>query len=390
MTQPDLVLPAPPGTAPGPLRAILDFLFPPLETPCNHIPSLDGIRAIAALMVVVSHCGINTFVGRTCGMFGVTLFFFLSGFLITTILRRELTKTGTVSLSGFYIKRCLRILPPCYIVILLALLAATITGERFSWPGTVSNFAYFTNYYMCHTGDGFRSQGVVPGCLMLWSLAVEEHFYLVFPLIFLLISATTRPRQGLILAALCTAVLLWRAVMVFRYQLTYGYIYFATDTRLDSILWGCLFAIVGNPVFGDRMAPKLARWPIVTVASIALALSIIIVHPWFKNIFSYTVQGLALMPLFTVAIVQGARRPFSLLNCYTLRLIGLYSYTIYLIHSLISYYLQYASPCAYGSGVVGFLITTVLVIVGSFLISAVMYQLVDKPTAELRKRYSSS
>src|SRR5205823_2329618 len=82
-----------------------------------YIPSLDGIRAAAVMLVFVAHAGLNE---RVPGSFGVTAFFFLSGFLITTLLRMEFDRTGGVSLSAFYLRRSLRIFPPAYLVLFLA------------------------------------------------------------------------------------------------------------------------------------------------------------------------------------------------------------------------------------------------------------------------------
>jgi peptidoglycan/LPS O-acetylase OafA/YrhL len=88
-----------------------------------HIPSLDGIRAIAAFIVFLSHCGLEDLVP---GGFGVTIFFFLSGFLITTLLREEYHKRGNISLKKFYLRRLYRIIPPLYIVLVVLLLPYSI------------------------------------------------------------------------------------------------------------------------------------------------------------------------------------------------------------------------------------------------------------------------
>ena len=182
-----------------PAVALKRFFFPALphiQTGTHfNIPSLDGIRAVSILMVVVSHCGLGKWVP---GGFGVTIFFFLSGYLITTLMRREHAKTGTLSLNDFYIRRCLRILPPSFIVIAISLLLALIFHETLSWVGVFANVAYFTNYYEC-----FGGRSDIPGLNILWSLAVEEHFYMVFPLLYLLTCHTSRSRQGTLLVSLC-------------------------------------------------------------------------------------------------------------------------------------------------------------------------------------------
>lgn len=147
----------------------------------SHIPSLDGIRAIAIFLVFIAHAGLDHVVP---GAFGVTVFFFLSGYLITTLLRREFEKTNTVNLKNFYLRRILRIWPSFYFV-LIAGFILTLLGLI---PGTIqvkpalSQILHFANYHYISHGW----EGLTLGTGVFWSLAVEEHFYLIFPFIYLL------------------------------------------------------------------------------------------------------------------------------------------------------------------------------------------------------------
>jgi peptidoglycan/LPS O-acetylase OafA/YrhL len=366
-----------------PAFALRQFFFPDLphiQTDSHfNIPSLDGIRALSILIVLVSHCGLGKWVP---GGFGVTIFFFLSGYLITTLMRREIGKTGTVSLRNFYIRRCLRILPPCYVVIAIALIVAIAWGEKLTWLGVFANVAYFTNYYEC-----FGGKADIPGLGVLWSLAVEEHFYLIFPLIYLLISKTTRSRQGTVILLLCALVLAWRCVLVVKYDMAAvnpARTYTSTDTRVDSILWGCWFAIVCNPALGDRRAAQLANWWIGSVALGFLGVCLIVREPWFRETIRYTIQGIALMPLFALAIIKGKEGGFRALNSYGMRLLGIYSYTIYLAHFVVLSYLMPEPTPRF------FPMAFALSLTISFIIAAVMYQFVDLPCAAIRKRYSKS
>ena len=112
-----------------------------------YIPSLDGIRAVAAMLVFVSHAGWSHIIP---GGFGVTIFFFLSGYLITTLLRREFEKTGSINFKNFYLRRVYRIFPPLYIILfLISILALTGIVEHQMRPwAVVSQVFYWTNYYM--------------------------------------------------------------------------------------------------------------------------------------------------------------------------------------------------------------------------------------------------
>src|SRR4051812_40780121 len=147
-----------------------------------HIPSLDGIRAVSFLLVFLAHAGLAHLLP---GGFGVTIFFFLSGYLITTLLRIEFDVTGSISLRLFYLRRILRILPPFYLILALATLLAFVGVLKAPLLplGVLSQALHFSNYYAAHNGY----YGLAAGTGVYWSLAVEEHFYLVFPLAYLLL-----------------------------------------------------------------------------------------------------------------------------------------------------------------------------------------------------------
>jgi peptidoglycan/LPS O-acetylase OafA/YrhL len=359
------------------LRPIWNCLFPPLPTAAVtsfNIPELDGIRAISILLVVLGHCGLPNIVP---GGLGVTIFFFLSGFLITTLMRREVAKMGTVDLKSFYIRRCLRILPPCYIVSLAALAIAVAVGEKMIPSAVLANLAYLTNYRLIY----WDYMGMIPGLDILWSLAVEEHFYLIFPLAYLAILGLSQQKQGGILAAVCLAVLAWRCVLVFGYNAPEWRTYVATDTRLDSILWGCLLAIAANPALGDRWGTRLANWGLGTIAMAMIVGTLLFRAGWFRETFRYTIQGVALMPLFALAIRRGRSGPLSFLHNYMMRLISVYSYTIYLVHSVLLVFL-------FDTRQPRFIKSFPVVMVLSFISAALMYRFVDVPMAAIRRRYS--
>src|ERR1700722_4707088 len=122
-----------------------------------HLPSLDGIRAVSFLLVFAAHAGLHDVIP---GGFGVTVFFFLSGYLITTLLRREHDAKGTVSLRQFYLRRALRILPPFYLVLGLAALAASagILAGGLDPRGLSAQALHLANYWIVRHGyDGLPS-----------------------------------------------------------------------------------------------------------------------------------------------------------------------------------------------------------------------------------------
>src|SRR5262245_22242535 len=140
----------------------------------SHIPALDGFRAIAVLLVIFYHFGFEKVPGGS----GVTMFFVLSGFLITWLLLKEHEKNGKISLKGFYRRRILRIFPAFYAYWLGLVFLLLITGKSILWPHAIASFVYLTNYYNAILGDpntGFSHT---------WSLAIEEQFYLLWPFFF--------------------------------------------------------------------------------------------------------------------------------------------------------------------------------------------------------------
>jgi peptidoglycan/LPS O-acetylase OafA/YrhL len=299
-----------------------------------HIASLDGIRALAAMIVFLGHAGLQQFVA---GGFGVTVFFFLSGFLITTLLRREYERSGGISLKAFYLRRVYRIFPPLYLVlvVLLVLSLAGVFRTDMHAGAVAAQFAHLTNYAVIALGEGDKAP-VVPYTIPMWSLAVEEHFYLLFPLgLLLLLRRRSHAGVALALAAGCAAVLCWRIFLFFTLPEASHYIYHASDTRLDSLLFGCIMGMWLNPALDP--APKgigERTWLAICVLALTLLVSTFLYREeWFRDTLRFTLQGIALFPLFYCAVRFSHWPLFSWLNSWPARMLGLISYTFYLSHA---------------------------------------------------------
>ncbi len=311
-------------------------LFPqrqkgPGGTSSSYIPALDGLRAIAFLCVFGAHATAHTISRFVPATFGVTIFFFLSGYLITTLLRGELEKTGTVSLRDFYIRRALRIFVPMYVAYLVAFVLAKLfqqpagTGE-----GLLAALLYCFNYVRM-----LAPEATVPaGMDVIWSLSVEEHFYILFPLLFLALAryrASARTKVGLLLA-LCVAGLCWRT-FVELHNFPASWTYYATDCRFDSILWGSLLALWNNPRF-ERPLPVLKRYSglfagTAFVATIATMFSGSLLY---RDTLRYSLQGIFLYFIFFFAISSSTHWSVRWLENPALRYLGWVSYSMYLIH----------------------------------------------------------
>src|SRR5262249_43088415 len=276
--------------------------------------SLDGIRACAVMLVFVGHGFLK---GKVPGEFGVTVFFFLSGYLITTLLRMEHEQSGTISFRAFYLRRVLRIFPPFYLALGIATLlwlAGALPGPRFDLGGLLSQAFFLTNYWVV---QHLWWDGHAPGTWIFWSLAVEEHFYLAFPLVYLLLLrfVPSRHRQAVALARPCGLVLAWRLVLVFALDAGKERTYVATDTRIDSILFGCILALVGNPALDrSRISDSALKFIWIPLALVGLVVSFVIREPRFQYTVAYTLQGICLFPLFIGAIRLADWGPFRLLN----------------------------------------------------------------------------
>lgn len=304
----------------------------------NHgttIPSLNGWRAIAVSLVVIGHISTGYF--RIPAGLGVTVFFFLSGFLITKLLLNEFAKDKTINIVNFYGRRVFRIVPPLALVLIVTytLTALGILIGFASIKSFLAQFFYFANYYSLFFGPDNK---IPSGTAVFWSLAVEEHFYLVFPGILLLMLRKIKPLQiSLILLAACGVVLAWRYYLTIPPDFDPNRTYYATDTRIDSILFGCILATSWEAinVHWKYFQSNATTIILLCVGCALLAASILIRDARFRETLRYSIQGIALMPLFLYSIKNYDRPVFSMLNWSIVNKIGIYSYSIYLSHEII-------------------------------------------------------
>lgn len=341
-----------------------------------HIPSLDGLRAISFLIVFLAHSGIS----GVPGGFGVTVFFYLSGFLITTLMRAERENTGTVHLGHFYLRRVLRILPPFYLILAFAsvLTLVNLLPGMLSGDVLLAQALHVSNYWFIWRGADGSPMGTVP----YWSLAVEEHFYLIFPLLYLGLSRVLR-RQGQAKAilVLCAAVCVWRCILVGVFGVSEDRTYMGSDTRFDSIFFGCALAIGMNPVFDTvKGSERVWKWVLLPAGLALLLFTFAYRADWFRETIRYTLQGIALTPIFIAAIRFPKWLPFRFLNAKPVAFVGLLSYSLYLIHQVVLYSLFHIWPTAPE------LPRNFLGLIVSLVLATAIHYAVEKPAARLRKR----
>jgi peptidoglycan/LPS O-acetylase OafA/YrhL len=344
-----------------------------------YIPSLDGLRTISFLLVFLAHVGLGELIP---GGFGVTVFFFLSGYLITTLLRIERERTGRNSLRDFYLRRAFRILPPFYAVLLLAYAAnllGLVTGPL-ELSAAISLLCHYSNYRFIHNTVGFPA-----GTVVYWSLAVEEHFYLAFPLLFVLVNRWFPKRPGshaAVLLGLCSLVLCWRLTLVMVWHVPFVRLFMASDTRVDSILFGCVLALVGNPML-DTWRGSRALWCylLFPLGLAGLSLSFAFRADWFRDALRYSIQAIALMPLFVTAIRYPEWGPIRVLNWSVMRRLGLLSYSLYLCHQVVLFSIEHSFPHA------GRVPIACAALALSLVVATLIQQFIERPSARARRRW---
>lgn len=299
--------------------------YPPsLESALSErtLPSLDGLRALAAFLVVFYHSGLPA-----GGGLGVLMFFVLSGFLITWLLLREEEQWGNISLKQFYTRRTLRIFPAFYVFWLLQVVGFEVLGRRIDVSQAIASFFYVSNYYQAILGDPDT------GLSHTWSLGVEEQFYLLWPLAFMLLRKTGNRARVLTFAI--PVVWAYRLVSVLVFHVNQGYVYEALDMRIDHLLLGCLLAIVLFQRSHSRLWQVACSRPWTLWISMGALATSVAIGRYAHGLFRYRdTVGFILDPLLcAILIVQAltfGRQAARWMNWGWVRWLGKISYSTYL------------------------------------------------------------
>ena len=300
-----------------------------------YLPALDGLRALAVISVLFYHANPVWLPG---GFLGVELFFVISGYLITSLLLSEWSLTARIDLKAFWLRRARRLFPALITVLtgVIAYALLFLPDEVAGMRGDVlSTIGYVNNWYQVFSHRSYFEEIGRPSLLRhMWSLAVEEQFYLVWPLLFSVLLGRCRLKTvfwillaGAIVSGLTMAILYQPNVDPSR-------VYFGTDTRAAGLLIGAALALVWRPGVG---AGSLNSTLLDTVGGFALATLIVclgLIHEFQPLLYrgGFTLVGLATAELIAVAVHGQARWIPKLLSWAPLRWIGLRSYGIYLWH----------------------------------------------------------
>ncbi|MBA2935950.1 acyltransferase [Sphingomonas sp. CGMCC 1.13654] len=328
----------------------------------KYEPALDGLRAIAVLGVVIFHVSSTALPG---GWAGVDLFFVLSGFLITRLLDDEAARTGHISIRHFYIRRLLRLTPAFWCLLAFVVVLAIV--ER-RWQ--ILESVFLAGTYLMNWARAF-SIGWRDYLGHTWSLAMEEQFYLLWPLAFRKIREGN-PRRWLIAALI--AVVAWRCLLA-----TIGAepsrTYNGFDTHSDGLLAGCLLALTPVPT---RWLAICARWAI---------LPVLMVIPIFAGLnedwYATATWGLVLTWLVSVWLIVASLHPGWLRRAMSLTpfvFVGRMSYGLYLWHYPLIMLLEprYGMVGSIAGAVIG------------FGLAVLSYYTVEKAFRQLRVRFETT
>ncbi len=322
----------------------------------SRILGLDFLRAVSILAVLLFHAGLPI-----DGGLGVEVFFVISGFLITWLLIQEEKRRGHIALGAFYRRRVARLFPAMAMYVAIGALYLGLKHRDVPWVAVAATLTYTLNYVAALTG---APSHYLSHC---WSLAVEEQFYLIWPVLLILLKRRRVPLEhalGLSLIGFWTL----KAVMVLTWGVPDAYLYRALETRADQLAAGCLLAALACQPAWQRRLETLARWPVL-ILLLGLGL-------WWssqtlrggevaKYVVGYSLDPLLILLLIPLVLIEARRQTLTarLINAPVFTLLGQTSYGIYLYHGLLMYPVHKAVTQATGEDALG-LLASIGVVVG--------------------------
>jgi peptidoglycan/LPS O-acetylase OafA/YrhL len=347
----------------------------------SRLPGLDGLRALAVTIVVLYHLTPGALVG---GYIGVDVFFVISGFLITGLLLREKESSGSIHLPSFWKRRARRLLPALGLLVVACTAAAFVIGGDIlvGLGKQVLGALTFSYNWLALAGGSSYFDDTTPELLRnLWSLAVEEQFYLVWPILVLVLVLVRRRTQLLVVVAIAVASALAMYLLVASGDPTR--VYYGTDTHSFGLAVGAALAIATS-----GWAPQVLAWsrasrfwlPLAGLVGLAGIITLAIVMP-DDNPIVYR-GGLVVVALLGAITIAGAVVPGGflgrLLDLSPIRWVGERSYGLYLWHWPVFVLVGAALPVADPDGAGGWMLGAVALALTVFC-AAVSYRYVETP-----------
>lgn len=354
------------------------------------IPGLDGLRALAILAVLIYHLAPQALSG---GFIGVDIFFVVSGFLITTLLLRELAKYGRINLPRFWLRRARRLLPALFVCVIVSITLAFIAGgDLLVGIGrqTIGALTFSNNWVEIFAGSSYFSRTSPQLFLNFWSLAVEEQFYLFWPLLLgvVLTLVPSSKRQAYIAVGIASISAVWMALCV-----TPGAdstrAYYGTDTHLFGLMIGVTLAFIWS-YRGPIDSAQFVRWRLLmTALSFGLLLALMAILSE-ESVWTFR-GGLQLASLTTAilisTLINGANPLLTLFDARPVVWIGERSYGIYLWHWPIILIVDAMMP-ATTVGTVSWWISRAIALLLTLLIAAASYRWLETPIRRQGFRYA--
>jgi peptidoglycan/LPS O-acetylase OafA/YrhL len=364
------------------------------HTRLAYLPALDGVRACAVVAVMLFHGGIPHMDG---GFMGVDAFFVLSGFLITSLLIGEWRQTLTIKLGAFWARRARRLLPALLLMLLFVAFFASVIVPKGTYGAlrldALATLLYVSNWHFILVNSNYFNETAASSPLLhTWSLAVEEQFYVIWPLVVLAVMHFTRSLRALF--ALCCAAAIASAIwmhVVYDGGLNTNRAYLGTDTRSQCLFIGCALAVglvllshraheEGRLAKGELWRPEgatgralcavlgligaagaIALWVLTTSASS---------FPYSGGFF---LIGLAVASIILSAVAAPRSLVPRVLSLTPVRYVGRISYGLYIWHWPIFIWLDHAR-----TGLYGYQLFALRVLV-TFAVSVVSFHLIERP-----------
>ncbi|QUM80569.1 acyltransferase [Moritella sp. 5] len=292
----------------------------------KKIPCLDGIRVVAVSLVMLYHS-----FGWIGGRLGVSAFFVLSGFLITWLLLKETAAKSRVSLSGFYRRRSLRIFPAYFFFLFVVFTIEYIQSDETIRKFIMPSIFYYYNYYYPIVGEKHEQLSHI------WSLCVEEQFYLLWPILFIVCFRYGQNVQTLFLAVVLVAGLIWRYVAYFHLGFEDKWLYRTFDARFDNLAIGCLLAVllfnINSRRYISGFVYKGWLFPIL-IGALLLSRFVGKAYPGYSYTLGFSVEAIIISVMLVLALARHREKPFLWLSSKYAVSIGAISYPMYLYHEI--------------------------------------------------------
>ena len=310
-----------------------------MENKTKYIKGLDGLRALAVIMVLAYHLKIPF---AKSGLLGVTVFFVLSGFLITRILITEIEETHTIDLKNFWVRRIRRLIPAVLSMAVVIIFVSAVVNRVVFTKGCkdfVASVLGFNNWWQIFNKVSyFEAAGAPSPFTHCWSLAIETQFYLIYPLLLLLLARVVRGRKKrgkvfAIVSALLAVVSMILMAVLYNPNGDPSRVYYGTDTRAFALLIGALAAIqLEYRIIKVRLPRKI--WALIGSISLIVLTCMMVFISSYSSFLYY--GGQAIVSLLTAFVVYAVTVSRSMLNKIlghnALKWIGDRSYSIYLWH----------------------------------------------------------